>query len=370
MRFPHPILSAIAAAALLSAILGTAAFCWWRRPTPLSVELATPKLAIEHLAQFQGKRLFFTPAALPFLKPTWVQWHSAGMDEGGIEEVARQFDAAAQNPKAWRALDRTARFSALLLTGDPAGFRPLLDHLYKSPDWTLTWLDHTSFVFERSPARHWTIADLETLKAGFATHSSAERVTVEVQTAHRLIAIGEVEPAKMLLNDALKMDAASPTALTELAFADAALAQWDQALAAADSAVKADRDYLPAIAAKANALYAHGEFNAALLLVRQLIEKAPEDGQSLALFAKIAHAAHAYQEEIGALEKIVHLSQAKALSTGAWRIFLAQAYAADTQAEPALAQFEAALKEPDLTDSERSFAQKGIERIKGRKPIF
>lgn len=378
MRVPRPILLTVAALGLI-AIVGIGFAAWhWKRHVPASPELATPIMALAHLPQLHGSALYFTPAALEFVKPHWAEWAMRAPSIDGTqqihspppEELANQFGACAQNPKAWHALDREWRFNAALLTGDPAGFRAVLDALHKSPDWTLTWLDHTSLIFQRGSTRPWAATDLDSLKAAFATHSSAERVEIRVQTAHRLTALGEIVTAQALLDEAIKIDPNSAPAWTELACTHAMLTQWDRALEASNRAIDSDKRYLPAIASKANALYALGKFNDALVLTRRLVLDTPDDGQILALHARVTHAAHAFQEEIEVLTRIIALSQSKTLPTGAWHIFLAQAYAEDGQGEPALQQFEAALKQPELTDQQRAFAQKGIDRLQSRQPIF
>ena len=345
----------------------------WRsqRSSLPSPELATPVLAITELAEhgrLRGKTIYFSPAAAEYLK---MHWQELGLrSEASPDQLTREFGATLQNPKAWRVLDRKWRFDALLLTGDPARFRQLLDHLRQSPDWTLTWLDHTSLVYERSPAHAWTPAALEQLTTVFKLHSAWEQEEAQIQTAHRLIAIGEVASANTLLENVVKGDRNSAPAWTELAACNATLARWDRALDAANHAIESDASYLPGVMAKANALYACGKFNDALALTRQLVLELPEDGQLLSLHARVTHSAHAYQEEIEVLKRVIQLSAAEGMPTGAWRIYLGQAYAADTQGEAALEQFEEALKDPELGDSERSFVLKAMERIRGRKQIF
>lgn len=331
-------------------------------------------LALERLQPIGNRPLFFTPAAAPFLKPYWPDLRgvsgSSAVSPATPEAAAREWELATRDPKAWRALDRTRRFSALLLSGDPAAFRPLLEHLQKAQDWTLTWLDHTSLIFERSPARAWTAKDLDPLNARFSSHSRAEQVAVRVQIGHRLTALGELQTANGVLQEALRLDPKCAPALTEVACLQAVAGRWDDALRLADRAVSADKSYLPAVAAKAGALYAFGKFNDALALTRKLVTATPDDGQALELHARVTHAAHAFREEIIALEKIVSMSLAHGLPTGAWRVYLAQAYAADSRPDSALEQFEQALKEPTLPPAERAFAEKGIERIKSRTAVF
>lgn len=343
------------------------------RGAPASAELATPMLAVATLQPIHGKALFFTSPATDFLKAHWQEWAlktAANGDSASPEKLAHDFDAAAQDPKAWRALDRKWRFDALLLTGDPSGFLPLLEHLLQSPDWVLITLDHTSLVFERAPAHAWSHAELEPLARQFASHSADEQSEIRVQIAHRLTAIGEAEFAKTFLAEALKANPDSSPLLTELASTYGALSQWQKALEVADKAVAADSAYQAAIVMKANALYACGKFDDALTITRRLVADAPQNGQNLALHARVAHAAHAYKEEAEALEKIVSLSKAQAAPLADWIVHLGQAYAAEGEPEKALEQFQLALKEPGLTEHERAFAEKGVERLKSSAQIF
>ncbi len=337
-----------------------------RRATPPpSEELGTPRLAAEALGQTGGV-WFFTEAAAPWLEP---QWAALGLS-GDPVALRAEFANAVFDPKAWRQLDRKHRFTALLLVGDPATYRPLLDHLRQSPDWVLTHVDAQAITYRRAPSPAWSPTALEPLKARFANHPEAEQVTLRVQTAHRLLALEQRDTATALLEEALKIDPRSAPAWTGLALSNAAAGKWDRVLEQSQRALKEDKTYHPAQAVLAEAYFAHGKFNDALLLTRKLFERFPEDGATLRLHARIAHAANAHREEAQALEKIIALNEARRLPVGNWHIYLAQAYAASARPEDALATFETALKEPSLTEEERQFAEKAIERIRGRKPIF
>lgn len=330
-------------------------------PKPLSPELSTPVLAVKQgLGETAGK-IYFTPEALSALP-------------GSAEENARlaaMYRATLHNPKAWRALYRQERFDTVLLTGDPAAFRPLLEHLRESADWVLTYVDATSMIFRRTAgATPWTLAALDPLRATFAALPQREQLLFRVQTIHRLAALHRLEDAKALLDETLKLDPDFPPALTELASWHAMQAQWEPALAAATRAVKSDKNYLPAVEAEANALFAHGRFQEALARTRRLVREQPENGASLYLHAKVTHAARAFQEEIEVLQKIIAMAEAERMPTGTWRVYLGQAYGATGDGVASIAQFELALKDQSLSEAERKFATRAIERIKGREPIL
>ena len=368
---PTSLIALLFAAALLVGT-GVVAMRYAVPPTPLSVELDTPKLSMENIDPgLRAKPIYFTLAAVPYLKEHWTEWSEAfGASTPLPEELAIQFDPTAQSPEAWRALDRKWRFGTLLLTGDPAGFRPLLDHLRQSPDWTLTRLDPTSLVYERSPAKAWTTADLAPLLAAFQSHSAEEQKIARRLIAHRLMFLGEMAAARSLLEETLKADPKAKEAWTELASLHGMQGQWEEALKAAAQALNADRRYRPAQIVQANALYALRQFEGALYATRNLYREAPADIQTLLLHAKTTHAVHSYQEEIEVLQRMIGLMKGRSQPVGMWQIYLGQAYAALGGAVQAADQFKAALSDPTLPEAEQAFARKAIERVEAKTDMF
>ncbi|MCX6968030.1 MAG: tetratricopeptide repeat protein [Verrucomicrobia bacterium] len=343
------------------------------RPSePLSLELQTPKLSMEQLAPgLRSKPLFFTLAAVPYIKEHWQDWSGAfGLPTPLPEEIAIQCEATLNSPKDWRILDRKWRFGALLLTGDPAGFRPLLDHLRKSPDWTLTRLDPTSLVFERSPARAWTPSDTTALLEVFQTHSAEEQKIARTAIAHRLIYLKEVPAAQKLLEKLLQKEPQYKQAWTELAQLHGMQGQWEESVKAAEHALGVDQRYRPAQVALAEALYSLGRFDKALALTRALYEAAPADSAILMLHAKVSHAAHDFAHEIEVLQRMISLLQGNGQPVGSWQIYLGQAYAATGNSAMAEDQFKAALKDATLVESQRGFAQKALEQIAAKPDLL
>jgi len=369
----HRARSLLFAIAILLIAMG-GCYCVWlmtRSPEPLSRELDTPKLALEQLAPaLRAKPLFFTLAAVPYLKEHWQEWSGAfGSPTPLPEEIAAQCTATLQSPRDWRALDRKWRFGVLLLAGDPASFRPLLDHLRKSPDWTLTQLDPTSIVFERSPARAWTTADVAQLLAVFQTHSTEEQKLARILIAHRLMYLGEMPAAKTLLEEVLQEEPRSKQAWTELAGLHGMMSQWRESLAAAERALASDSRYRPAQVAQTHALYALERYDNALEVSRALYEQAPTDSSTLLLHAQVTHAAHAFVEEIDVLQKLIGLMQGASQPVGSWQIYLGQAYAATGNSTMAEDQFKAALIDPGLSEAQRTFAQNALERLETKSNL-
>jgi tetratricopeptide (TPR) repeat protein len=277
----------------------------------------------------------------------------------------KEFPPAGQNPKLFRQLDRVYYFDALLLAGDPAAFGPLLRHLRETKDWTLTYLDHTALGFRRAPAKDWTPADIRLLREKFAGRDTATRVLFLSGLASRLLAIDRTSDALDAIDEALKLDAKSPEALTQMAIYKMRFAMWTDALDAADDALAARKDYPPALAIRAQALYALRKSSDAYSASQKLLALAPEDPQTLFLHARIAHQAHAYDSEVTALRRLVELAEKANLSTSGYRIYLGQALAQRGDRDDALAEFQKAIDAGDLSDEQANFARETIRHIKG-----
>ena len=343
-----------------------------RPPEPLSPELDTPKLSMAQIAPSQhSKPLFFTMTALPYVKEHWDEWGKAYHSPSLLaEEIAVPCDAALQSVENWNVLDHKWRFGTLLLMGDPAYFRPLLEYLRKSPEWTLTQLDPTSLVFERGAARAWTLTDLPQLLAVFQTHSATEQKSARIAIAHRLMYLKEIPTARRLLEEALKMEPRSKQAWTEMAQLHGMQGEWQESLAAAEHALASDSLYRPAQHAQAHALYSLGAFDRALNITRQLYQAAPADLPTLLLHAKATHASHAFVEEIDVLQRMIALLEANSQPVGPWQAYLGQAYASAGNGLVAQDLFKTALKDETLSDAQRAYVQKFLDRMDSKSDLL
>jgi tetratricopeptide (TPR) repeat protein len=351
---------AVGAGLLALALAVTAMFV---RPTlhrenPL---LATPTLALEGL---QAKTLYFNGAARPWLlkqRPDLLTEE----DHSDSSERTRSFAQAVLNPKLFRQLDRRYQhFDALLLTGDPSQYQPLLDHLLNTKDWTLRYVDSTSLVFRRDAGKKWTLPDLDPLRARFAGQPAGDRAIFLAQTGAKLVAVREMEAAKKLLDEALGLDGSLPDAWAGLSAYHTARGDWREALTEVDRALSLDGEFLPALSTKTLLLYGSKQYGAAYELSSKLVGKFPDDPNILFYHAKIAHEAHAYKAEIPVLLKLIELAGAENRPLSAYQIYLGQAYAKVGDASRSIDQFMLALDDPDLTDAERSQVMDNIMRIK------
>jgi tetratricopeptide (TPR) repeat protein len=349
----HTVIAAIASA--------SAAFlCSCHKALPPNPDLGTPKLAIEAL---DAKTPYFNPVARAYLltaKPGLLTPDDRDEQSGR----ARAFAEAAQNPTMWRQLDRKLRFDAVLLSGDPALYRPLLQHLLTAGDWTLAYLDHTSFILKRAPAKAWSMDDLESLRQRFADLPAPQRAEFLVQVASKLLAANNSQAAKQQLDEALHLDDRSPAAWTEMAVYHVQLKQLPAALGEAEHALAIDAKFRPALETKAQVLLSLRRFNDAYAASTALLGIAPRDPSVLFLHAKICHEAHAYGAEIEALKKLIEIVKASRQSVTPYRIYLGQAYAEKGDAALAIEQFQQALAASDIDEQKREFLESSIKRIK------
>ncbi len=351
--------------------LGLALVLWkwfYRDAPPLGADplLHTPQLAFARLEP--GTPTYYDRAARPELLRLAPELLAAEDRDVGSER-SQAFGLAQDDPALWRKLDRQYRFDAVLLVGDPAGFRPLLDHLRASTDWVLTYLDHTSLIYRRAPAEAWRTESLAAARAQFARSARADRLEFLVQAGLRLQAVGARETARELFEEALDLDEKSPAAWTGLALTYVRETQWATALDKVDRALAANPDYEPALAVKAQTLFSMGKFNVAYPISQRLVGMKPRDPTTLFLHAKIAHEAHAFTAEARTLETLIALAQAAGKPVSGYQIYLGQAYGTAGKAGPAVAAFEAALESGEVTPEQEVFLRESIARIKSRAAL-
>ncbi|HEY3899566.1 MAG TPA: hypothetical protein VGM54_13175 [Chthoniobacter sp.] len=350
------LIGAIGMAVVLAVLASRGAFA---RHNPL---LDTPKLALEAL---QSKSLYYNGRARPWLvaqRPDLLTDEDRDTDS----ERSRAFPQAVQNPKIFRQLDRQYRFDTLLLVGDPSEYRPLLDHLVETKDWTLRYVDHTSMVFRRDNGKAWELADFAPVRAQFAGSRAKEKAEVLAQTALKLLGVKQNEPAKVLLDEAVGLDSDEPHVANALATYYLDRGQWREATEQIERALSVDDQFLPALATKTQLLYGMRKYDEAYELSKQLIERLPDDPNLLFYHAKIAHEAHAYQGEVATLGKVIAQADALGLPVGGYRLYQGQAYAAMGEAEKAVDAFMRSLDDPDLPRDQREYARESISRIKKR----
>lgn len=274
---------------------------------------------------------------------------------------------AVENPKLFRQLDRKFHFDAILLVGDPSQYRPLIEHLLEAKDWTLSYLDHTSLVYRRDPSSEWQVSALDSQAQGF--ESPRDRAAFYAQAAVRLLAIRRGADAKALLDKAQALDGGLPEIWNGQAIFRMNRGEWTPALTSANRALAIDADFLPALATKTQILYSTKKFSEAYDLSRRLVEAYPNDPGLLFYHAKICHEAHAFSDEIRTLKRLIERADAEGQPASGYRLYLAQAFAKDGKAQPAIEEFNKVLADEDLPKEQRSFAEDTLAQVKERAGI-
>ena len=343
---------AFAGLVLLNLVFGIVALVRGRHQ-PLDPKLAGEQLAIARLQD--AHYIFFSPgshADLQAARPDLV----AAADE-------RAFAQGVQEPAEFRSLDHQRQFDAVLLSGDPTTYEPLLHHFSDSKDFVLTWLDNADLIFRRSGAQPWKEADLTATAGQFQGENRARFLS---GAASRLIAIGQLPMAKRAL-DAAQPDAKNlPEYWTALALYDGEVAHWPEALDSLDRALALQPDFTPAMTTKAQILFGARRYEEAMAISDKVVEEHPDDPSMLFLHATISHQAHSYDREIAALKHLIDLADAQGQSTTGYRIYLGQAYAESGDAMLSLIQFQKAMDSPDISPAQRDFAQDCIAKIRNK----
>ena len=343
-------LCAVVALAVLIAYLRN------RQPA-LSEDITTPALAV---AALDAKSPYFTISARDYIskkKPEWISAHDS-------EEDRRDFKRSEADPETWRKLDRKYRFDAVLLCGDPGEYRKLLDHLIGTRDWTLTYLDHTSLIFRRAPAKPWSINDFNALQQKFANYPKADRALFLVQCGVKLLAVGEFGLAKQLLDESLSLDGNSAETWTQLANYEVQSINYNKALEDVGRALALDGENEHALATKAQIFYSTKRYDDALTASQQLVKLEPDDQNILFFHAKIAHEAHAYTQEIATLIHLIELAEKEHEPTAGFHIYLAQAYARSKDNAAALEEFQKALDEGNLSPEQTQYINESMTTLK------
>lgn len=331
----------------------------WTKSDP---DLTTPRLALEKL---QAKTLYFNGPARPWLLASRPELLT-DEDRDLHSPRTRAFAQAVQNPKLFRQLDRQSRFDAVLLVGDPSQYKPLLDHLTETKDWSLRYVDHTSLVLRRDSGKAWEFADFSVVRERLAKKSANARAGAWAQAATKLLAAGHADAGKTLLDEAAQFAPRNPEVANGLAIYFLGRGEWRQAEAQVQRALSADKNFLPALATKTQLLYGTKRFSQAYDISKEVIARLPDDPQLLFYHAKIAHEANAFKAEIEALEKLIAWAEAEGRPTGGYLLYLGQAYASVGDGPRSIDSFMLALNDPDIPDDQRAFARENIARIKKR----
>jgi tetratricopeptide (TPR) repeat protein len=273
-------------------------------------------------------------------------------------------DAArlALNPSEWREAFRRQRWPVVVLSGPIGEYRPLLDHLMVSPDWHLASVTNQGFLFRHGPG-----LPPRPLEESFQFGSDDETALYLAQIAGYYEAIRRTGDARACLERALGLAPEDTTVLAHAANFAVAQRRWQDALAHSRKALKKNPHLGHAKLVQALALFETGETEQAAKLIDEVLLESPNDSYTLFLSARIRRTLNDYSGEAQSLEKLVTNAKNAGLSPVDYQIYLAQAYAKQGLAEPALRSYRAALESNQLGPRERDDIREAIEAIESQR---
>lgn len=337
---------------------GTFLWKWANRPwRPTNPDVLQPKAA---LAALKGPTTYCNQAArISMVGDLAKLLPEPARDMQSL--FSRGMAQAVQDPRLFRELDRQSRFDEVWLVGDPSSYKPLVEHLLETRDFTLGFIDHTSLIFRRG-GESWSQAQIDSLGAKFP--ENRDRAYALALTAAKLIAVRQTEPAAKLLREAEAASTQVPEVWAGWSTYQMVQGRWDKALEAADRALAIDPESATGIACRAQCLYATKRFGEAWNEGERLLAKRPDDPAMLFYHAKLAHEARAFQAEIASLRKLIGIAERAKANVSGYRVYLAQAYAATNDADGALDEVTQALLDTTLPKEQRQFADELLAQIK------
>jgi tetratricopeptide (TPR) repeat protein len=327
-----------------------------------SAAVHSPAAALERLEAMGVKSVYFTGAAFNSLAAQPPQWLGT-QDRDATSPRVRAMAQAALDPRLFRQLDRQDRFEALILAGDPVRYRPLQEHLLRTQDWTLEWVDPWCLLYRRGKAEALTAEKTREMAARQPPGKSGVRAQALAAMAERLVGARRYEEALGLISQAREADPGEPAVWTAEGSYRLARGEWPQAVAMADRALALEKRSAAAKSVKAQGLYFSRRYEEAYQLSRELLEESPEDPVMLFAHAKIAHEVRALQEEVEVLRKLIGFAERAKRSSASYRIYLGQALAMRGAGEEALAELDAALTDPELPPDQLDFARSTRARV-------
>ncbi len=335
------------------------AACAEKKPA-LDSSITEPRFLADHLSDLTEAQKIFATASLN--KPTPLAI-SAGV------KVYDEEVALLTNPSQWRAVDRTERFAAVVLTGSAASYKSLAEHLDGAPDWALTHLDHMGVVYRRMPVTAWKPDAAASIRERISALPAASRVAFLTGFAANLSARGFPNEARAAVDEALEVEPGNAQALVLQGGFAMASKDFLSATRHARTALETSPHYAPALYLLTESLLASGSASEAFDAGENLLATGGDRAANLFLFAKAARAVHHYRKESEALAELIALADASGVPTASYRVFYGQALASDGKPVEALEQFETAIRSGALNRGELDFAANSALRLREKLGI-
>ena len=315
--------------------------------------LLLPLELADEIRPLGKEQVFANPTALRHL----LLLLPNGASGVSLEDSAR----LALNPSEWREAFRRQRWPAVVLSGPIGEYRPLLDHLLVSPDWHLASVTNHGFLFRHGPG-----LPPRSLEEGSRFRSDHETALYLAQIAGYYEAIWRTGDARVCLERAVSLAPENTSVLSHAANFAVAQRRWQDALAHSRKALEKNPNLGHAKLVQALALFETGETEQAEKLIDEVLLGSPNDSYTLFLSARIRRTLNDYSGEAASLEKLVTNAKNAGVSPVDYQIYLAQAYAKQGLAEPALRSYRAALENDQLGPRERDDIRDAIEAIESK----
>ena len=299
----------------------------------------------------------------PLLDPTAPENNSPLSPEESLERMRQ-----AGQPTAWRLADRASKYGAVVLAGPVAEYRPLLDHLLKSPDWSLAQWYPYALVFRRgaNPPGHSLHMENEVLEEKIP--GAPAQAVYWARLASQAAAVGQPGEARRLFQKALGLDAQGAEVRALQASFLASRGEWAAAAAAARALVAEHPRYLPAWQVLVQADLAGGRSSAAWEAAEAMLRLQPKDPYSLFLTARAAHEAGASFAEVEFLQRLIQVSRRRGLPVGHYYIYLGQAQAKQGYMSQAMESFQTARDSGELNEEALRGVQELLDEIQETPP--
>jgi tetratricopeptide (TPR) repeat protein len=316
--------------------------------------LLLPSELADEIRPLGNEQVFANPTALRHL----LLLLPNGVGVVSLEDSAR----LALNPSEWREAFRRHRWPAVILSGPIGEYRPLLDHLLVSPDWHVASVTNHGFLFRHGPG-----LPPRSLEEKFRFRSDHETALYLAQIAGYYEAIRRTGDARACLERAVSLAPENTSVLSHAANFAVAQRRWQDALAHSRKALEKNLNLGHATLVQALALFETGETEQAEKLIDEVLLESPNDSYTLFLSARIRRTLNDYSGEAASLEKLVTNAKSAGVSHVDYQIYLAQAYAKQGLAEPALRSYRAALESDQLGPREREDIRGAIEAIESKR---
>jgi len=300
--------------------------------------------------------LWMSPAAR-----RWFPQMGVKIPEDANPEVVAQ----AGNPVLWRAAARDDNVGAVLLVGDVAEYRPLLDFLLASPGWQLSAVEPSSVVFFRrdcaplSTGDPWP--DENTINERYA--DEGVRAAYLARLATMMTELGLHGEARRTFRQAVELGPQRADVRSLHASFLAQRGQWAEAIAEARAVLEDSPRFIPAWQVLVQAELAAERPENAWRAARQLLRLQPRDSYAIFLHARAANAAGASYAETESLRRLIRITDSLGLSSSGYRVLLGKSLAKQGLVEQARQEFETTLQAGDLDGEQRQQVEEFISRL-------